>query len=122
DHDWRVFDEETKALKDQKIRLFPVLGNHDVHGATGQKKFVEHFEELKPYPQLTTQAWYTVNYSSAEFLMLDSQSSYDEHSPQGEWLRRELKSVPEDLAFLVVVLHHPVVSNPSRLPSVYRCD
>jgi 3',5'-cyclic AMP phosphodiesterase CpdA len=122
ERDWKIFDEETKILRDEKIRMFPVLGNHDVRGASGQKKFVEHFDELKSHPQLATQAWYTVNYSSTEFLLLDSQSSYEEQSPQGEWLRKKLKSVPEDLVFLVVVLHHPLISNASRFPSVYHCN
>src|SRR5437868_15327727 len=35
DHDWRAFDEETKALKDQNTRVFAVLGNHEVQSATG---------------------------------------------------------------------------------------
>lgn len=121
EHDWQVFDDETKPLKDEKIPMFPVLGNHDVRGTSGQSKFVEHFDELKSHAQLKTQAWYSVNYADAQLLMLDSQSSYDEHSPQGEWLRKKLKSVPEELAFLFVVLHHPVVTHASRIPFVYHC-
>ena len=42
DDDWRVFDRETKALKKARIPIFPVLGNHDVRGASGQSKFMEH--------------------------------------------------------------------------------
>lgn len=54
--------------------------------------------------------------------MQDSQSQYDENSPQGEWLRRKLKSVPEELAFLFVVLHHPLVTHASRIPFRSRCN
>lgn len=122
DDDWHVFEEETKSLRDEKIPLLPVLGNHDVHGASGQGKFVEHFEQLKSHSQLKTHGWYLLTYGNAEFLMLDSQDSYDEHSPQGDWIRKQLKAVPEELAFLFVVLHHPLVSHPSRIPSAYHCD
>jgi hypothetical protein len=122
DHDWHVFDEETKPLRDQKITILPVLGNHDVHGTKGQSKFTDHFDELKSHSQLKTHGWYLVSYGNAEFLMLDSQSSYDEHSPQGDWFRRKLKAVPEELAFLFVVVHHPLVTHASRIPSVYHCN
>lgn len=122
ERDWHVFDEEIKSLKDEKVAIFPVLGNHDVHGASGQTNFVEHFDRLKPYSRLKTQAWYLVNYGNAEFLMLDSQSSYAERSPQGEWIRKELKAVPEEVSFLFVVLHHPLVTRASRVPSVYHCS
>ncbi|MBV9484082.1 MAG: metallophosphoesterase [Acidobacteria bacterium] len=119
--DWHVFDDETKELRNKKISLLPVLGNHDVRGTTGQSKFVDHFEALKPHPQLKAQGWYLVNYANTEFLMLDSQSSYTQDSPQGDWMRKKLKAVPEELAFLFIVLHHPLVTHASRLPSVYRC-
>ena len=120
DHDWNVFDKETKVLTHEKIPIFPVLGNHDVRGPSAQSKFVEHFDELKSHPQLKTQAWYSIEYGNAELLMLDSQSAYDEHSAQGEWLRKKLKSVPEELAFLFLVLHHPLVTHASRIPFLYR--
>ena len=91
ERDWRVFQEETKILRDEKIPVFPVLENHDVHGGAGQTKFMEHFETLKSYPLLKSAGWYLLNYANAEFLMLDSQSSYTERSPQGWWRRKELK-------------------------------
>ena len=122
DHDWHVFDDETKSLRDQKVPLFPVLGNHDLHGTTGQTKFMAHFDQLKSHSQLKTQGWYLVNYGKAEFLMLDSQSSYDERSPQGDWIRKKLKAVPEELSFLFVAVHHPLVSHASRIPSIHHCD
>lgn len=122
DNDWRVFADETKSLRDEKLPILPVLGNHDLHGTTGQMKFMDHFDQLKSHSQLQTQGWYLVNYGNAAFLMLDSERPYDEHSPQGDWIRAKLKSVPEELAFLFVVVHHPLVSHPSRIPSIHRCD
>ena len=122
DRDWHVFDDETKPLRDQKIPILPVLGNHDVHGTNGQSKSIDHFDQLKSHPELKKQAWYLVNYANAEFLMLDSQSSYDEHSPQGDWIRKKLKAAPEEMSYLFVVLHHPLVTHASRMPSLYHCN
>jgi|SRR5581483_2999529 len=119
--DWHIFDDETKDLRDRKIRLLPVLGNHDVHGHNGQSNFVEHFEELKRYPQLKTNGWYSVDYGNVQFIMLDSQTTYKSQTPQGDWLESQLKRVPDDLDFLVIALHHPVVTHPSRIPFITRC-
>ena len=30
--DWEVFDRETEVWRDEKIPIFPALGNHDLHG------------------------------------------------------------------------------------------
>jgi hypothetical protein len=122
DNDWRIFEKETKSLRDHKIRLFPVLGNHDVHGNAGRSNFVDHFEELKRYPQLKKTGWYSLDYGNSHFIMLDSQNPYESQTPQGDWLESQLKGVPEDLDFLVVVLHHPLVTHASRALFWARCS
>jgi hypothetical protein len=109
--DWDVFDKQTKPLRDAKIKLFPVLGNHDVDGGSGRPDFYKHFADLKGYSQLEKSVWYSMIYGDSLFLMLDSQFDYREDSPQGVWLRNMLKGVPDDLEFLFIVLHHPVVSH-----------
>ena len=118
--DWDIFDKQTKPLRDAKIRIFPVLGNHDVDGGSGRPGFYKHFADLKNYPQLEKSFWYSLVYGDSLFLMLDSQLDYRADSPQGSWLRTMLKGVPDDLEFLFIVLHHPVVSRAatgiSRMP------
>jgi hypothetical protein len=111
--DWDIFDKQTKPLRDAKIKLFPVLGNHDVDSGSGRPDFFKHFADLKSYPQLEKNVWYSMIYGDSLFLMLDSQSDYRADSPQGTWLRNMLKGVPDDLEFLFIVLHHPVVSHAS---------
>jgi hypothetical protein len=121
-NDWAVFDNETKPFRNQNLRVLSVLGNHDVRGNSGQRNFVEHFDELKKHEQLKKNGWYSMDYGSSHFVMLDSQSSYAEQLPQGAWLRKQLKGVPEDLDFLIVVLHHPLVTHASRTPFRFSCD
>ena len=121
DKDWKVFENETKQLRD-KVKLFPVLGNHDLIGKSGQTKFVKHFAELAHYSVLQRNGWYSMKYENSLFLMLDSQSSYSPQSLQGSWLRNQLKRVPDDLNFLFIILHHPVVTHPgNRLTNVSVC-
>ena len=118
DDDWRVFDQETQALRNRGITIFSVLGNHDKSGG-GQAKFFQHFAALKDFPQLRQRAWYSLRYGNSFFILLDSQETYSKDTPQGIWLREELKQVPAKTDFLVVVLHHPIISHPSgeALPS-----
>jgi len=113
-HDWEIFDKQTKPLRDAKIKLFPVLGNHDVDGGSGRPDFSKRFADLKNYSQLEKDVWYSMIYGNSLFLMLDSQSDYRSDSPQGIWLRGMLKGVPDDLDFLFIVLHHPVVTHASQ--------
>jgi acid phosphatase type 7 len=113
-HDWDIFDKQTKPLRDAKIKVFPILGNHDVDGGSGRPGFFKRFADLKNYPQLEKDVWYSMIYGNSLFLMLDSQSDYRPDSPQGIWLRNMLKGVPDDLEFLFVVLHHPVVTHASH--------
>src|SRR5260221_1024397 len=112
--DWDIFDKQTKPLRDAKIKLFPVLGNHDVDGGSGRPDFFKHFADFKNYSQLEKNVWYSITYGNSLFLMLDSQSDYRVDSPQGIWLRSSLKGVPDDLDFLFIVLHHPVVTHASQ--------
>ena len=109
--DWDIFDKQTKPLRDAKIKIFPVLGNHDVDGGSGRPDFFKHFADFKNYSQLEKSGWYSVVYGDSLFLMLDSQLDYRADSPQGTWLRGMLKAVPEDLQYLFIVLHHPLVSH-----------
>jgi acid phosphatase type 7 len=110
-HDWEIFEQQTKPLRDAKIRLFPVLGNHDVDGGSGRPGFFKRFADLNKFPQLEKDVWYSMIYGNSLFLMLDSQSDYRADSPQGIWLRSMLKGVPDDLDYLFVVLHHPLLTH-----------
>jgi predicted phosphodiesterase len=116
--DWKVFEEETKALRDRAINIFAVLGSHDKDGG-GQAAFFHHFAALKAFRVLEKHGWYSLRYGDAYFLMLDSQEKYAEGDPQGIWLRDQLEHVPEGTDFLIVVLHQPIVTHPSgeTLPS-----
>jgi 3',5'-cyclic AMP phosphodiesterase CpdA len=100
--DWRVFDRETSIWRDDKIPVFPALGNHEFYKdeKTALPNYFQHFPDLKG------SRYYSVRAANALLLVLDS--SLDEISgPQGEWLKGKLDHLPADVDFVFLMMHHP---------------
>ena len=101
-NDWKVWDSETEAWRQLHITVYPALGNHDLHG--NQRMALENY--FQRFPALQNNRYYSVRAANTLMLVLDS--SLDETSgPQGEWLENKLDSVPPDVDFVFLVLHHP---------------
>lgn len=100
--DWGVWDSETSAWRDEKIPVYPALGNHDLHG--NQKTALSNY--FQRFPALQEHRYYSVRFAKCLMLVLDSVSD-EMKGQQGEWLRETLKKLPPDVAFVIVVLHHP---------------
>jgi Icc-related predicted phosphoesterase len=106
--DWKVYDRETAVWSKNKIRVYPALGNHDLHGdlRVALKNYFERF------PQLHGSRFYAVRIANALMLTLDS--ALDETgSAQGRWLRNQLLRLPDGVDFVFVVLHHPPYTSSS---------
>jgi Icc-related predicted phosphoesterase len=100
--DWKVWDRETEVWRQRRITVYPALGNHDLHG-NQTVALANYFRRL---PALQDNRYYSVRAANTLMLVLDS--SLDETSgPQGEWLAKKLDSVPADVDFVFLVLHHP---------------
>jgi len=99
--DWTVFDAETSAWREKNIRVYPSIGNHELHG--GDAALENYF---KRFPELKGSRYYSVRAANTMFLVLDSE--LDETSgPQANWLASKLDHVPADVDFVFVVFHHP---------------
>lgn len=106
--DWRIWDTETAIWQREKIPIFPALGNHDLHG--DQKIALANY--FQRFPDLKNNRYYSLRAANTLLLALDS--SQDETTgAQGQWLAHELDSVPGDLDFVFVVLHHPPYTSSS---------
>lgn len=106
--DWKVWDSETSAWRDEKIPVYPALGNHDLHG--NQRTALSNY--FQRFPALQEHRYYSVRVGNCLMLVLDS--SLDEiRGPQGEWLNRSLDTIPTDVAFVILVLHHPPYTSSS---------
>jgi acid phosphatase type 7 len=107
-NDWTVWDSETSAWRENKIPIYPALGNHDLHG--DQKVALANY--FQRFPGLKNSRYYSVRVANTLILILDS--SIDENSgPQGQWLMQKLDTIPADVDFVCLVLHHPPYTSSS---------
>jgi Icc-related predicted phosphoesterase len=107
-NDWKIWDSETSVWREEKISIFPALGNHDLHG--DQKVALANYFER--FPELKNSRYYSVRAANTLVLVLDS--SLDETSgPQGQWLTQKLDALPADADFVFLVLHHPPYTSSS---------
>ncbi len=106
--DWEVWDAETAAWKQDKIPVYPALGNHDLKGkeATALANYFARFPELKE------SRFYSVRLGKNVMLVLDS--ALDEAGgAQEAWLKEQLGKVTEDTNFVFMVFHHPPYTSSS---------
>lgn len=107
-NDWKVWDSETQVWRDNKIPIYPALGNHDLHGDL----VVALGNYFQRFPDLKNSRYYSVRAANALILVLDS--SLDEMTgPQGEWLATKLDHVPTDVDFAFLMFHHPPYTSSS---------
>ena len=100
--DWKVWDSETSPWREKKIPVLPAIGNHELYGID---KFAlrNYFQR---FPELNNSRYYSARAANVLIFVLDS--AFDEtNGPQGEWLKSKLDSVPPDIDFVFIVLHHP---------------
>lgn len=107
-NDWKVWDSETSIWRNQRIPVYPSLGNHDLHGDP-RIALNNYFER---FPDLKGSRYYSVRAANSLILVLDS--SQDEISgPQGTWLTSKLDHVPKDVNFVFLMFHHPPYTSSS---------
>jgi acid phosphatase type 7 len=108
ENDWKTFDAETSVWRDKHIPVFPALGNHEFHG--DEKTDLANY--FARFPDLKNSRYYSVRAANSLFLVLDS--SGDEVSgAQGQWLAGKLDTIPSDVDFVFVMLHHPPYTSSS---------
>jgi calcineurin-like phosphoesterase family protein len=107
-NDWKVWDKETSIWRDNKIPVYPAIGNHELHGNL-KVALGNYFQR---FPDLRGSRYYSVRIANAQLLVLDS--ALDETSgPQGQWLAHKLDTVPDDVDFVFVLFHHPPYTSSS---------
>ncbi len=102
DRDWAEWDTETAEWTKASIPVFPVLGNHEIHGNTSRQmpNFFQRFPKLKGNDS------YTARVGNVELLTLDSNLP-ELTGPQSVWLKATLDDLSPDVDFVLIVLHHP---------------
>ncbi len=107
-NDWKTYDTETAPWQQARIPVFPAIGNHELHG----DQTVALANYFHRFPDLQGNRYYSVRAANISMLVLDS-SQNEATGPQGEWLKRKLDTIPVDVGFVFVVLHHPPYTHSS---------
>jgi Icc-related predicted phosphoesterase len=106
--DWQIFESETAVWRENHIPVFPTIGNHEVLllPKEGLRNYFEHFPDLKE------RRYYSVRAGNTILLALDSTEN-ELGGAQGQWLTDKLDSIPSDVDFVFVMMHHPPYTSSS---------
>jgi Icc-related predicted phosphoesterase len=109
---WDYFDACTQPLRQRRIPLIAVPGNHDYFGGT--KNAMDHF--CSHFPRLEGPTWTSARLKGLAFILLNS--NYDRMSQveidsQEIWYSRMLDEFQNDstISIIVVGCHHPPFTN-----------
>ncbi|MCL5024052.1 MAG: metallophosphoesterase [Nitrospirae bacterium] len=112
EEDWRDFDDLNRALREEGIPYFPILGNHELYGdrETALRNYFARF------PALEDRRWYGFTWKGLGFIMLDSNFSSlteEERKRQQRWYISELRRFDRDerVHFVIVCCHEPPFTN-----------
>lgn len=107
--DYDVYRAETAVWRENGLRVFPALGNHEFAGCEEQQCLANWWSA---FPELSGRRWYAVALGSlVHALVLDSDASLEVGSPQRAWLEAEFRSLPRSVRFVVLCMHHPPLAD-----------
>jgi 3',5'-cyclic AMP phosphodiesterase CpdA len=104
-NDYAVFQTETAPWRTAGLKVFPAMGNHELHGGNSLENWWNAFPELKG------RRWYSVEFGDAYFLTVDSNLDLTAGSVQAAWLAKQLAELPKRTQYVFVSLHHPPVAD-----------
>jgi hypothetical protein len=108
ENDYAVYHSETQVWRDEHLRVFPALGNHEFHG--DPQKALEHW--WSAFPEMRDRRWYSVELGNSIYtIALDSDTSLMQGSDQWNWLNEQLTHLPKTTRFVILSLHHPPVAD-----------
>jgi hypothetical protein len=112
--DYQTYKSETAAWSEQKIPVFPALGNHEFHGcAQDTLPCLENWWSAFPALSLAPHRWYSVAIGpSLLALVLDSDSALKAGSEQRLWFEAQMAGAGEQVKFILILLHYPPVRDP----------
>ena len=106
--DYANYRAETKIWRDQHLRVYPAMGNHELSG--GAEQGVQAW--WTAFPELKGMRWYSVALGERiSLIQLDTNSDLTPGSPEIQWLRTQLAAEPASVDFVLISLHHPPVAD-----------
>jgi 3',5'-cyclic AMP phosphodiesterase CpdA len=108
-NDYRAYTEETSPWQQLHLRIYPVLGNHEFADCE-EAVCLENWWQA--FPQFRGRRWYSVAVGTSVLgVALDSNASLQSGSEQRIWLEQQIESLPGDVRFVILMLHHPPVAD-----------
>jgi len=107
--DYDAYREETRQWREQRLRIYPALGNHEFAACWEPECLARWWSE---FPDLRGRRWYSVALGSKVLaLALDSDASLLAGSEQRLWLQGELAAQSPTVRLVLIVMHHPPVAD-----------
>lgn len=106
-NDYEVYREETAAWRAAKLRVYPAMGNHELHG----DEVRQPNNWWSAFPELKGRRWYSVQFGCAYVITVDSNLPLTDGSRQQAWVLDQLAHLPDGTKFVFVSLHHPPVAD-----------
>jgi acid phosphatase type 7 len=108
-NDYEVYRSETQVWRDANLRVFPALGNHEFAECEVKQCLANWWAA---FPKLIGRRWYSVRLGLKVYaIALDSDDSLLPGSAQARWLQTEVASLPREIKFVFVAMHHPPVAD-----------
>lgn len=107
--DYAVYKQETQPWRQEQLRVFPALGNHEFSQCEVAQCLANWWAT---FPKLRGYRWYSVHLGTSIYVIaLDTDTSLDAGSPQRLWLENQIVSLPAGVEFVLFTLHHPPVAD-----------
>jgi acid phosphatase type 7 len=105
--DWKVYSQETAAWTQERLRIYPTIGNHE--GLPDPAKGLTNY--FAAYPQLENHNYYSVQLGNVYLITLDSSTFMGAGSTQHRWLEAQVAHIPSSADFVFLLFHTPLVSD-----------
>lgn len=105
--DWRVYQHETALWTQERLRLYPTIGNHE--GLPDPRSGMRNY--FAAYPQLQSHPWYSVQIGNLYLITLDSSEFLSKGWEQRLWLESQLDHLPASIDFVFFLFHRPLISD-----------
>jgi acid phosphatase type 7 len=105
--DWKVYFQETALWTQERLRVYPTIGNHDLlpDPRSGLRNY------FAAYPQIGNHAWYSVQLGNIYLITLDSTNFLEAEGAQRRWLESQLAHLPSSADFVFFLFHIPLISD-----------
>lgn len=105
--DWQQFQAETTAWRENHLRVYPTVGNHEMipDPPAGYLNYFEAFPQLKGYHV------YSVLLGNVYIISLDSVEPIWPTGYQADWLQAQFDHLPPQADFVFFLVHVPMMAD-----------